>query len=128
MGAQQHGVSHPGAARWLVVILLSVIATCLILEVGLGTTAARAQVSTAQAGHIVAVAGQVSDQSYGLYLIDLKNGTLSVYQYVSSKRLLRLMASRNFTFDVQLDEYNTEPAPREIRKLVQQNKRLGETD
>jgi hypothetical protein len=35
------------------------------------------------------------------------------------------MAARNYKFDVQLDEYNTEPLPREIQKLVQQHKRLG---
>jgi hypothetical protein len=28
---------------------------------------------------------------------------------------------------VQLDEYNTEPSPLEIKKLVQQQQRLGDT-
>jgi hypothetical protein len=37
------------------------------------------------------------------------------------------MASRTYLFDVRLDEYNTEPPPSEIKKLVEQQKRLGET-
>jgi len=128
MGLQRHSISSAGAAKWLIVILLSVIATCLILEVGVGTSAAVAQVSTGRAQHVIAVAGKVTDQSHGVYLVDLKNGTLSVYQYLSSQRKLRLLAVRTFEFDVQLDEYNTEPSPREIQKLVQQHKRLGGTD
>ena len=116
--------SPPGAAKWLIVILLTVIATCLLIELGRGLPDARAEVSTGAAGRLIAVAGKVTGETYGLYLLDLDNGTISVYQYVSSNRKLRLMAVRNYRFDVQLDDYNTEPSPREIRKLVQQHQRL----
>ncbi len=125
MVRSSHSGSRAGAARWLIVILLSSIATCLLMELHWGAADARAEVSTGGAGGVVVVAGKVTAESYGLYLVDLKNGTISVYQYLSSKRKLRLMAVRNFTFDVQLDDYNTEPSPREIQKLVQQHKRLG---
>jgi len=128
MRSERHPISRDGAAKWLIVILLSAIATCLLLEVGRGTSEALADPSTGQAGHVVAVAAKVTAETYGLYLIDLKHGTISVYQYLTSQRKLRLMAVRNFTFDVQLDEYNTEPPPREIRKLVQQHKRLVENN
>jgi len=117
---------HAGAARWLIVILLSAIATCLVIELGFGLSEARAEASSGRDGSYVVVAGKVTSETYGLYLVDVEHGTISVYQYVPSKRTLRLMAARNFTFDVQLDEYNTEPSPREIQRLVQQHKRLGE--
>ncbi len=119
---------HPGAAKWLIVILLSAIATCLVIELGFGVGEARAQASSGRGEGYVVVAGKVTAETYGLYLVDVKHGTITVYQYVSSKRKLRLMAARNFTFDVQLDDYNTEPSPREIQKLVQQHKRLGGTN
>jgi hypothetical protein len=128
MASQRTASSRRGAGKWLIVVLLSVIATCLLVEVGRGVPPARAEVSTAQSGEIIAVAGKVTGESYGLYLLDLRHGTISVYQYLASKRTLRLMAVRNYTFDVQLDEYNTEPPPREIKKLVQQSKRLRETN
>ncbi|MGB2821442.1 MAG: hypothetical protein WBF17_10700 [Phycisphaerae bacterium] len=121
---RSHPGSRAGAAKWLIVVLLSVIATCLLIELGSGVSDARAEVSSGQAGDVVVVAGKVTADSYGLYLVDLRNGTISVYQYLASIRKLRLMAARNFTFDVQLDDYNTEPSPRDIQKLVQQHKRL----
>jgi len=127
MARQAHPGSAIAAAKWLTVVLLTVVATCLVLELGYGISDARAEVSSGAADHVIAVAGKVTAESYGLYLVDLKNGTISVYQYLSSKRKLRLMAVRNFTFDVRLDDYNTEPSPRDIQKLVQQHKRLGET-
>lgn len=127
MSTRGHSGAHSGHAKWLIVMLLGVVAACLLAELGLGASPAGADVSRGQADHIVCVAGKVTDETYGLYLVDLKNGTISVYQYLSSKRKLRLMAARNYTFDVQLDEYNTEPAPREIKQLVQQQKRLTET-
>ena len=113
--------------RWLVVILLSGVVTSLVGMLTFGTSPAWAQVSSGTADRLVVVAGRVTPESYGLYLVDLKNGTISVYQYLSSKHTLRLMAVRNYSFDVQLDEYNTEPPPLEIKKLVQQHKRLAET-
>ena len=125
--------SSGGAAKWLIVILLSVIATCLVIEVGSGPSSAfaadEADATAGAAGRMLAVAGKVTPDTYGIYLVDLKNGTIAVYQYYKARTpQLRLLAVRNFTFDVQLDEYNTEPPPREIKKLVQQHKRLGATE
>jgi len=118
-----------GAGKWLIVILLSVIATCLLIEVGRGVPAARGEPSTASSagGEVIAVSAQLTADSYGVYLLDTKRGTIAVYQFQPSKRTLRLMAVRGYGFDMQLDEYNTEPSPLEIKKLVQQQQRLGDT-
>ncbi len=118
-----------GAGKWLIVILLSVIATCLLIEVGNGADAALADPSVAVAGAgggVIAVSAQLTADSYGVYLLDPKRGTMAVYQFQPKTRTLRLMAVRNYGFDVQLDEYNTEPSPREIKQLVGQQQRLGE--
>ena len=118
-----------GAGKWLIVILLSVIATCLLIEVGRGVPAARGEPSTASSvgGDVIVVSAQLAADSYGVYLLDTKRGTMAVYQYQPTKRTLRLMAVRGYGFDMQLDEYNTEPSPLEIKKLVQQQQRLGDT-
>ena len=83
--------------------------------------------ASSASGDVIAVSAQLSADSYGVYLLDTKRGTMAVYQFQPSKRSLRLMAVRSYGFDMQLDEYNTEPSPREIRQLVQQQKRLGDT-
>jgi len=119
--AGKHGGNS--AARWAVVVLLTVIATCLLIEVGASRSGA--QVAAGAGGNeTFVVAGQLTKDSYGLYLVDPSTKTICVYQYLPSARKLRLRACRNFAFDLQLDEYNTEPLPREIQKLVEQHRRL----
>jgi hypothetical protein len=108
-----------------------VIATCLLIEVGNGASAALAEPSVAASGtggDVIAVSAQITADSYGVYLLNPKRGTMAVYQFQPKTRTLRLMAVRNYGFDVQLDEYNTEPSPREIKQLVQQQQRLGEAN
>ena len=115
--------------KWLIVILLATIAGCLLVEIGAAVSTASAQVQAGRApasGDIFAVAGQVTSDSYGIYLIDANNATIAVYQWLPNVRKLRLMAARNVKFDLQLDEYNSdEPSPREIKQLVEQHDRLG---
>ena len=112
--------------KWLIVILLAAIAACLLVEFGATAGTAWAQVSASgKSSGIYAVAGQITSDSYGIYLIDSDNATMAVYQWLPSVRRLRLMAARNFEFDLQLDEFNSDdPTPREIKKLVEQHERL----
>ena len=110
---------------WLIVVLLAVIATCLLLEAGFATSAARAQVGAGGQRNVFAVAGEVAPNTRGIYLVDLENGTICVYQYVMQTRRLRFVAARTFVYDVKLDDYNNEdPVPRDVKKLVEQQKRL----
>ncbi len=121
-------------AKWLIAALLGVIAACLLVEAGFATSAARAQdaetpeagdVTSGRAGEIFAVAGRISPTTYGLYLVNTRSGTMALYEWQPKGRKLRLLAARNYTFDLQLDNFNTEPAPQEIKKLVEENRRLG---
>lgn len=117
-------------AKWLIVMLLGLIAACLLIEVGFTASAARGQPgSGAATGGVFVVAGQVTPETYGIYLVDLENATICVYQYLpgtARRGVLRLRAARTFIYDRQLDAYNTEPPPREIKKIVEQHKRLGD--
>jgi hypothetical protein len=115
----RHGGPGASAAKWLIVVLLAVIAACLLMEVRAGVGSAQAQnVGLAKGAGVMAVAGQVTRDTYGIFLIDLENRRIGVYQWLSDNRSLRLMASRNYTFDLKLDEYNTEPSPRAIKDIV----------
>jgi len=113
-------------SRHAVVLLLTAIAVCLVLQVGLTLAPARAQ-DTAGGGAegVFASAGQVTPETYGLYLVDVRRGTICLYQYLPSTRKLKLMAARTFLFDRQVENYNTEPDPREIKKLVAEQKPLS---
>jgi len=122
------GNRYRSAGKWLVVALLAVIATCLLIEVGFATSPAGAQVTAgAGAGKIFVVAGQVSRDTYGLYLIDTQNATICMYEWLPGTRKFRLMAARNYSFDLKLDDYNTTPSPREVKKLISNARRVKTT-
>jgi len=114
----------------MTVIALSALAGALVSQVVL--TGSRAGAQTASSGKeasVFALAGQLTRDNYGIFLVDSASGTMAVYEWVPDRaqgRKLHLVAARNFTFDLQLDDYNnSEPLPRDVRALVQQQHRLG---
>jgi len=110
----------------LLVVALAAAAGLLLVELLRPAAPAEAQVTTAaSAGNIIAVAGQVTSDSYGLYLFDRESNIMTVYQWVPGAQKLRLLAARNCTFDLQLDDYKTEPPPKEIRRIVREARSLG---
>jgi len=118
-----------GAAwgRWAAVAALSVVAGALAGQLvwsPAAGAAASAATGAAGRGKIFAVAGQVSADSYGLYLVDPEKGTLCVYEYVARDRQLWLRAARTFEADMQLDSYNTMPPPKEVSKMAAEARRL----
>ncbi len=114
------------AARWGMVMLLAVIVVMLGHELVSAPPPADARTGWAgQEGKVFCIAGQVTKDTYGLYLIDMENGTICVYQFLGSG-CLKLMAARTFIYDCQLDSYHTEPLPRDVAKLVARARRLKE--
>lgn len=115
-------------ARWLLVGALAVVATGLLVAAADGQSTPDADTGSGQTDSVIAVAGKLTDDTYGLYLVDTEQKTIVLYQYLPSVRRLKLMAGRTYAFDSRLDEYNTEPSPREIRKRVMDAKRLTDVE
>ena len=114
------------AARRIAVVLLVLVAVGLAVEVVRPATPAVAELGGQdRSGGLLAVAGKISEQTYGLYLIDRESGTMTVYQWLPATRKLELLAARNCIYDLQLDEYNTKPSPSEIKRLVRQGRSLS---
>ncbi len=111
-------------ARRSALVLLAVIAVGLLVTLGLGSASSPVPTTGGDKPSVFVVAGQISRETYGVYLVDYDNSTICVYQYFPIIRKLRLMAARTYAFDVQLDEYNTDPPPREIKEMVEEHKRL----
>ncbi|MGC9453312.1 MAG: hypothetical protein ACP5HU_00465 [Phycisphaerae bacterium] len=111
--------------------MLTAAAVALGVQLALPVDTAVAQVYEGdEEGRIFAVPAQVGQESYGVFLVDTGNDTICVYEYSpargSGPAKLRLTAARRFSFDLQLEEYNTEPPVREIRDLVEQHRRMDE--
>lgn len=123
------GVHLPriNAQRATVAVLLAVTVFLLVELIRFSPTAGAQVPVSGRSGRFLAVPGRLTGDSYGVYIIDLENGIINVYQWVPGRRgtgKLKLLAARNINYDLQLDEYNTEPSPKEIKKLVNQSRRL----
>jgi hypothetical protein len=69
---------------------------------------------------------QLSTTTFGCYLLDVDNQTLSVYQYWPGDKNLRLHAARNIKWDRKLENFNTEvPTPRQVKILVDKAQAAG---
>lgn len=119
------------AGQWAVVIALAALSGALGGRLLLPGPSSSASAQTAPPGVAVggdglfAVAGQLSRDAYGVYLVDRRNGTICVYRYVGGRTpRLQLAAGRTFVYDVQLDSYNTTPLPKDVAEIVAEAKRL----
>ncbi len=112
------------AAKWLIVVALGAVAVLLSAELARNVSTAGGQTEQPMpGGGVQVVPGQITRDAYGVYLVDPQKGTMCVYQYLATTRTLRLVASRKYVFDLQLDDYNTQPPPSQIREWVEQQKR-----
>ncbi len=71
---------------------------------------------------------QFSSNTWGCYVMDVDSQTLCAYQFLPGDKQLRLIAARNFRFDRRLGNYNTLPAPLDVKDLVEkegQTNRIG---
>ncbi len=125
---KQNPMTGNTKAKWLFAALVMILAAFVLVEISLSESQSSAESGRQERQQgLFAVSGQLDDDTYGVFLVDPQNDTICVYQFLpGTRRKLRLVAARNFTYDVRLDEYNTEPSPREIKKLVEQHKRIDE--
>ncbi len=110
------------SARWLLVVVLAAVAGALLVELG-RTSSAVGQGLGGPFGAgrgLLVVPSPLSRDSYGVYLVDAEKGKICLYEYQATRRQLRLVAVRNFAYDLPLDDYNTQPSPSEMRQLAEQ--------
>ena len=111
---------------WLICVSLMVIATCLVLRLdSAGRPVALAQpMSRAGARGVFAFTGQLSKNTFGVFMVDVDTSTLWCYEVLPSKPLLKLVAARSWKYDRYLEEYNIDPdtAPPIIEEIVEQQR------
>lgn len=71
-------------------------------------------------GHLYVMPGELLNNVWGCYVLDLDNQTLCAYGYSGNQ--LKLYAARDIRFDHELRNFNTSPDPQEIRRLIQLEK------
>src|SRR5438094_864940 len=79
---------------------------------------AQTQLPIAGGAGLFVMPAQFSTTTWGCYLMDVDAQTLCAYQFIPGEKQLRLVAARNFKYDRRLGNFNTEPAPEEIKELL----------
>ncbi len=110
-------------ACWIIAILLAVIATALWMRPpGALLPPALAQSQPlAGARGVFAFAGPLDRNHYGLFMLDVDQGTIWCYELenVGGARKLRLIAARTWLYDRYLQDFNCAPPDfRMVQKLV----------
>ncbi|MEW6249964.1 MAG: hypothetical protein AB1716_04900 [Planctomycetota bacterium] len=118
-------LSH--TVHWVIAILLAVIATALWLRPGspmLPAAVAQGQ-AVAGARGIFAFTGPLEHNQYGLFMLDVDQGTIWCYAFENQggTNKLRLVAARTWVYDRYLQDFNcAAPDFRTVQKLVSQQR------
>lgn len=111
--AARPGARPSNAALWLIAVLLAFIAGSLWNggQAGHALPVALAQNTPAGARGIYAFTGQIDEQSYGVFMLDVDAGTLWCYEIDSEDgvRKLKLVAARAWMYDRLLRDFNVLP-------------------
>jgi len=115
----------PVAAIWLIAVSLAVIAVCLVfrLDDG-GRSQALAQPALGSGARgVFAFTGQLTKDSYGVFMVDIDVGSLWCYRFqTGSEKALKLVAVRDWRYDRYLPEFSTEPPIEAIKAMVEQHR------
>jgi hypothetical protein len=78
---------------------------------------------TAGAHGIFAFTGQMSKDSYGVFMVDVDAGTLWCYRFLAgTKNVLQLVAARDWRYDRYLSNFSTEPPTDFIQLQLEQQR------
>jgi hypothetical protein len=119
-------MSEPTAKRLSWLLSLNLIAMIVVAVVLLsrgatpGMPAAFAQMPQPIAGGagLFLMPAQFAQSRYGCYVMDVDRQTLIAYEYFPGDRMLRLAAARDFSFDRELRNFNTQPSPAEVQDML----------
>ena len=111
-----------GFGRYILAGSIGVLVGCLAVSLLVpDTTLALPQNGASSADGIFAVQARLASDTYGLYLIDVRNQTILLYTYGGPRgRGLSLLSARSFRHDRQLTDFNTaKPSPEQVRQLLE---------
>lgn len=111
------------AAVWLIALSLAVIAVSLVFRLD-DPTRGQAYAQPAMSGGargVFAFTGQLTKDSYGVFMVDTDVGTIWCYRYMTSgQNVLKLVAVRDWRYDRYLQDWATEPPVEVIKEQVNQ--------
>ena len=108
------GRPHP--VYWVIAVALAAIALNLWTRSGesLPSAAFAQPVMSGGARGVFAFSGQLTKNTYGIYMVDVDAMTIWAYEYLSQKGCLRLAAARTWRYDRYLENHNVCDLPPDV--------------
>ena len=107
--------------KYLFAAIIGGLVACVAISIFTpATSLALSEFDQLGADGVFAIEAHLSNDVYGLYLIDTKNQTILLYKYGGTRgRGLSLLSARSFRYDRQLLDFNSgKPSPQDVRKLI----------
>ena len=116
----------PHPVLWVIATALVVIAVSLVVRSdgpGLVPPALGQAVMSGGARGVFAFSGQLSKNTYGVYVVDVDAMTLWTYEYLPHKGCLRLAAARTWRYDRYLENHNICDLPPDVVEQMVEEQR-----
>ena len=120
--------SSPHPIYWLIAGSLLTIAVSFVTQRGvpdLSGVAFGQPTTSAGARGVFAFSGQLTKNTYGVYVVDTDTATMWMYEYMGAKGCLRLAAARSWRFDRYLENHNSCDLPPETVEQMIEEQRLN---
>lgn len=120
--------SPPHPIYWVIAGALVTIAVTMVSQRGgapFGEVAFGQPTTSAGARGVFAFSGQLTKNTYGVYVVDTDTATMWMYEYLGAKGCLRLAASRSWRFDRYLENHNLCDLPPETVEQMVEEQRLN---
>lgn len=113
----------PHPVYWVIAVALVVIATSMVTRSSvpnLSGVALGQPTTSSGARGVFAFSGQLSKNTYGVYLVDVDAMTMWTYEYLPQKECLRLASARTWRYDRYLENHNVCDLPPEaVEKMIE---------
>lgn len=118
----------PHPVFWIIAAALATIAVSMVTQRSgspLSGMAFAQPTTSAGARGVFAFSGQLTKNTYGVYVVDTDTATMWMYEYLGAKGCLRLAAARTWRFDRYLENHNTCDLPPETVEQMIEEQRLN---
>ncbi|HVP10822.1 MAG TPA: hypothetical protein VMV94_06480 [Phycisphaerae bacterium] len=124
-------VPRQQTALWIIAILLAIIATAVVVrspDVFGVPQAFGGDAPVPGARGVYAFTGQLAENRYGLFMMDVEAGNIWCYEYLPGTRKLMLVAARTYRYDRYLEDYNNDKGtnPEAVQALLHDQNRIKE--
>lgn len=118
--------ASPHPVYWVIAAALAVIAVALVIRptgtagIWSGNPALAQAVRSGGSRGVYSFSGQLSKNTYGVYMVDVDAMTIWAYEYLPQKGCMRLAASRTWRYDRYLENFNTcDLPPDAVEKMIE---------